>query len=176
MCVIWWYSLLDNVRSHIITTIRAIFPGRVLARISILLWFKVPREHFENIRNWCHTPIGLHTQTKPNPIDILGNIEILARMRPGKMAHMVTLLQQHLPYYRRRYTVYRTPRLNLSGKWIIRGCAHLFAHMSKGVFRSLTCKRQTTDSSNLLSCSLSVFWLLFLLSTIFIFYFFSHTT
>ncbi len=24
-------------------------------------------------------------------------------------------------------------------------CAHLFAHMSKGVFRSLICKRQTTD-------------------------------
>ncbi len=48
-------------------TIRAIFPGRVLARISILLWFKVPREHFKNIRNRCHTPIGLHTLTKPNP-------------------------------------------------------------------------------------------------------------
>ncbi len=28
----------------------------------------------------------------------------------GKMTHMVTLLQQHLPYYRRRYTVYRTPK------------------------------------------------------------------
>ncbi len=27
-------------------------------------------------------------------------------------------------------------------------------HMSKGVFRSLTCKRQTTDLSNLLSCVL----------------------
>ncbi len=38
-----------------------------LARISILLWFKVSRERFENIRNRCHTPIGLHTQTKPNP-------------------------------------------------------------------------------------------------------------
>ncbi len=55
------YTLLVRV------TIRAIFPGRILARISILLWFKVPREHFENIRNRCHTPIGLHTQTKPNP-------------------------------------------------------------------------------------------------------------
>ncbi len=44
------------------------FPDtRILARISILLWFKVPRERFENIRNQCHTPIGLHTQTKPNP-------------------------------------------------------------------------------------------------------------
>ncbi len=67
LCVIWWYSLLDNVRSHIDTIIRAIFPGHILARISKLLWFKVPRECFENIRNRCHTPIGQHTQTKPNP-------------------------------------------------------------------------------------------------------------
>ncbi len=52
----------------LITTIRAIFPRRILARISILLWFKVPREPFENTRNRCQTPIGLHTQTKPNPI------------------------------------------------------------------------------------------------------------
>ncbi len=48
-------------------TIRVIFPGCVLARISILPWFKLPRERFENIRNRCHTSISLHTQTKPNP-------------------------------------------------------------------------------------------------------------
>ncbi len=28
---------------------------------------KYPRECFKNIRNRYHTPIGLHTQTKPNP-------------------------------------------------------------------------------------------------------------
>ncbi len=71
-------------------TIRAIFPGHVLAKISILLWFKVPRVRFENIRNRCHTPIGLHTQTKPNP-RYFSQYRILARMRLGKMARMVTL-------------------------------------------------------------------------------------
>ncbi len=52
LCVIWWYSLLDNVRSHIITIITCLFPGRVLARISILLRFK-PRKHFENIMSFA---------------------------------------------------------------------------------------------------------------------------
>ncbi len=47
-------------------TIHAIFPRCVLARISILIWFKVPQERFENTRNRCHTPIGLNMQTKPN--------------------------------------------------------------------------------------------------------------
>ncbi len=77
-------------------------------------------------------------QTKPNPIDILGNIEILARMLLGKMARMVTLLQLDLSgkltttlkYYRRRYTVYHTPQTRLEWKINnLRLCAHLFAHL-----------------------------------------------
>ncbi len=131
----------------------------ILARISILLWFKVPWEHFENIRNRCHAPIGLHTQTKPNPIDILGNIEILARMHLKKNGTLYYNNTCHIIAEGILYIAH--PRLDLSGKWIIRGCAHTCLHMSKGVFRSLTCKRQTTDSSILLSCSLcsSDFWL-----------------
>ncbi len=40
-----------------------------------------------------------------------------------------TSLQQHLPYYRRRYTVYRTPQPRLEWKMNHpRLCAHLFAH------------------------------------------------
>jgi len=44
---------------------------------------------------------------------------------------------------------------------IICGCARTCLRMSKGVFRSLACKHQTTDSSNLLSCCpcSSEFWL-----------------
>ncbi len=37
------------------------------------------------------TLIGLHMQTK-QIVDILGNIEILARMRLGKMSRVVTLV------------------------------------------------------------------------------------
>ncbi len=45
--------------------------------------------------------------------------------------------------------------LSLTTTWIriLRGCARNCLHMSKGLFRILTCERQTTDSSNLLSCS-----------------------
>ncbi len=64
----------------------------------------------------------------------------------GKNGTYGHLIQQYLPYYRSWYTVYRNPRLDLSGKWIIRGCACTCLHMSKGVFRSLTCTCQTTDS------------------------------
>ncbi len=126
-----------------------------------LIQSSLPRKRIENIRNWCHSQIGLHTQTKPNPVDILGNIEILTKMRPGKMARMVTLLQQHLPYYCRRYTVYRTPLTRLEWKMKSSAVVRTCLHMSKGVFRSLACKHQTTDSSNLLSCCLcsSEFWL-----------------
>ncbi len=59
--------LFKLIRSLIRVTIRAIFPGCVLARISILLWFKVPRDAFRKHKEPRHTPIGLHTQTKPNP-------------------------------------------------------------------------------------------------------------
>lgn len=56
---------------------------------------KVPREHFESIRNrLCGTLMSYTdwSQTKPKPIFlVLGNIEILARTRPGKMVRMVTL-------------------------------------------------------------------------------------
>ncbi len=50
-----------------------------------------------------------------------------------------TSLQQHLqlPYYHRRYTVYRTPQIQLEWKmnhpWL---CAHLFSHEQR-CFRSL---------------------------------------
>ncbi len=45
--------------------------------------------------------------------------------------------------------------LSLTTTWIriLRGCVRTCLHMSKGIFRILTCERQTTDSSNLLSCS-----------------------
>ncbi len=79
-------------------------------------------------------------QTKPNPIDILGNIEILARMLLGKMARMVTLLQLDLSgkwkINNNTYNIiaedilYIThPRLDLSGKLIICGCAHTCLHI-----------------------------------------------
>ncbi len=144
----WLYSPLDNVRSHIITTV-PFFPDASWS--GFLYYFDSStsrKKNKEPISN--STPICLHMQTKPNPIDILGNTEILARMRLGKMACMV--------YYNNTYHITAEdilyiahPRLDLSGKWIIRGCARTCLHMSKGVFRSLIWKRQTTDSSNLFS-------------------------
>ncbi len=57
-----WAKIPATVCENLVKTYR-----KRLTRISILLWFKVPREHFESKRNGCHTPIGLHMQTKPNP-------------------------------------------------------------------------------------------------------------
>ncbi len=42
--------------------------------------------------------IYLHSANSQN-LDILGNIENLARTRPVKMARMVTLVCPHTPYY-----------------------------------------------------------------------------
>lgn len=47
-----------------------------------------------------------------------------------------TSLQQYFPCHRRCCISYE-PALTLTGKWIICSCLH----MSKGVFRSLTCTR-----------------------------------
>ncbi len=101
------------------------FTGRVLARISILLWFKVHRKRFEN-RNRCHIHQSVCTRKQSQILDILGNIEILARIRPGKMAHISTL-------YNNTYHIiaedilHRTPQTRLECKLnYLRLCAHLF--------------------------------------------------
>ncbi len=72
-------------------TIRAIFPGRILARISILpkisrIWLCL---RVQTDRCMTSVPyVFLHSRGTVNQ----SNIEILARTRPGKMARMVTLL------------------------------------------------------------------------------------
>ncbi len=75
-------------------TILAIFSGRVLARISILLWFKSTlrafKKHKEPI-SYLHTSVCTHKQSQI--LDILGNIEILDRMHLGKMVRIVTLIK-----------------------------------------------------------------------------------
>ncbi len=76
----------------------------------------------------------------------------------GSIASLITSdhtsLQQHLqlPYYRRRYCISHTPDSTWVENEIICGCAHTCLHMRKGVF--LESNLQTTDSSNMLSCSL----------------------
>ncbi len=69
--------------------------------------------------------------TDPNTVDILGNIEILPKMRPGKMSRMVTLLQYSNTYHIIAEDILNIahPRSDLSGKRKYpQLCAHFFAH------------------------------------------------
>ncbi len=82
-----------------------------------------------------YTSIGLHTQTKPNPryFRQYRNPSKDTSSKNGTYKHPI---QQHIPYYRRRYTASHTP----DSTWVqikLSEVVRALVYMSKGVFRSL---------------------------------------